>query len=193
MGMKESGYQRGGKLRAAKTHRSSHPNCLWTACLSSALEHFVFCFGEILLQREAGKDQSGSTSRERWNARGVELPHLSNCAPHREFILRISYTFTLSIFPALPQTPPLNLRPSPCSTPEESLLPKGSSPKEIPHDGTHRITKKHQRAPFTLHYHAKMLIQKSLVETLPSVSHGTWYTAQAQCWPDCVAQGMLHI
>lgn len=60
----EARYQRdtGSGLQI---HSPALPNSLWTACLSSALECFVFCFSKFPLQIEAGKNQSGSTSRKR--------------------------------------------------------------------------------------------------------------------------------
>ena len=56
--MKESKYQlepREGAANSGQPRCScfSHPNFLWRACPSSALEHVVFCFDKILLQREA--------------------------------------------------------------------------------------------------------------------------------------------
>lgn len=168
--------QQGGKLRAAKVHCPSHPTSFWRACLSSALKHFVFSFSETLLQIEAEEGSKwehlqGEVKCQRGSATStwttVFLTRIFLKGVHRVYPLDIMQFYPIRLpCPALPihlwASGILPAQPNPwriyflLEFPKRNLI-------MLEHMDSLRNRK---RSPSTLHYHAKMLIQKGLVETL---------------------------
>lgn len=162
--------QQRGKLRSARVHCPSHPTSSWITCLSSVLEHFVFCFHKILLQIEA---EEGS----KWEHLQGEMKCQKGNATSTwatVFLTRLSLKGVQRVYPGyIMQFHPLHLSclALPTHLWASGILPAQSSSwrmyflLEFPQRNTSMrehtdSPRSSKRSSSTLLYHAKILIQK---------------------------------